>query len=132
MGKIKDLTGQRFGKLVAIECVGKNEYNRAIWLCACDCGETKVVSITNLGKSTKSCGCSKRKEKSEVDIAEEINVSITSFQEVKHKLGFKGELSQEQREEVIDVVKDIKTRYGRVALSDINRYWYYVRKEAKQ
>ena len=133
MGKIKDLTGQRFGKLVARKIVGKDEKNRMIWFCECDCGGSKVASAESLRniKGTRSCGCLRKKEKSEVDIAEELGVPITSFQEVKYRLGHKGYLNQEQRNEISKVIKDIKSICGRVALSDINRYWNYV-KEAKQ
>lgn len=56
-----DLTGQRFGRLVALKVVGVNKYRRAIWLCECDCGETVEVARPNLirqdGKGTRSCGC---------------------------------------------------------------------------
>lgn len=133
MGKIKDLTGQRFGKLVAKKIVGKDEFNRTMWYCECDCGGSKVVSTESLRKTkgTRSCGCLHKKDKSETDIAEELGVPITSFQEVKYRLGHKGYLNQEQRNEISKVIKDIKSRCGRVALSDINRYWNYVR-EAKQ
>jgi hypothetical protein len=56
--RIKDLTGQRFGKLVAKERTGKKHNNSQVWLCECDCGNTVEVSAGNLtsGK-TKSCGC---------------------------------------------------------------------------
>jgi hypothetical protein len=47
-----DITGQRFGKLVAVE----KELGR--WRCVCDCGGSSVVRASNLRTgSTKSCGC---------------------------------------------------------------------------
>ncbi|MEA3423739.1 MAG: hypothetical protein U9Q80_08115 [Bacillota bacterium] len=56
--RIHDLTGQRFGKLVAIERTGKKQNNSQVWLCKCDCGNKAEVSAGNLtsGK-TNSCGC---------------------------------------------------------------------------
>jgi hypothetical protein len=54
----KDLIGDRFGKLVVLNKQGRRG-NNTIWLCQCDCGNTKIVSrnyLTN-GKSIKSCGC---------------------------------------------------------------------------
>ncbi len=36
--KIKDLTGMRFGRLLVLSYEGKNQYNRAMWKCRCDCG----------------------------------------------------------------------------------------------
>ena len=58
----RDLTGQRFGKLVVIEYTGKVTYpgRNAIWLCKCDCGKILEVRGTNLTTSRrpqKSCGC---------------------------------------------------------------------------
>lgn len=50
-----DLTGQKFGKLVALS------YNqeKAKWLCQCDCGNITYVSSSNLNSGgTQSCGCS--------------------------------------------------------------------------
>lgn len=58
----EDITGQRFGKLVAIEYKGlKGE--KTSWLCKCDCGNECIV-ITNSLKSnkTKSCGCIHKKQ----------------------------------------------------------------------
>lgn len=53
-----DLTGQRFGKLVAIECVGSNKHKVRLWKCKCDCGnETIVISQSLKLGNTKSCGC---------------------------------------------------------------------------
>lgn len=57
----KDLTGLRFGKLVAVEKVD-NIKGRCGWNCICDCGNERVYSSNSLliGR-TVSCGC-KRKE----------------------------------------------------------------------
>lgn len=52
---IKDLTGQRFGRLEAIKLVGVRSHY-AYWLVRCDCGSLKVMRGRNL-KETLSCGC---------------------------------------------------------------------------
>jgi hypothetical protein len=53
----KDLTGQRFGRLVALSAV-RNPPKRLKWLCICDCGKQTIVSSINLSTGhTKSCGC---------------------------------------------------------------------------
>jgi hypothetical protein len=56
--RAEDLTGQRFGKLVALEIVRAPTHKRGFWLCQCDCGNIKVVAARGLksGK-TLSCGC---------------------------------------------------------------------------
>lgn len=64
-----DISGQRYGKLTVISFVGMERKGNAKiyrWLCQCDCGNTKVVSVGNLRRSnpykaTKSCGCGKGK-----------------------------------------------------------------------
>jgi hypothetical protein len=54
----RDLTGERFGKLVVI---GKNQYKNKhghiLWRCECECGNEKIVESTGLrkGKAT-NCG----------------------------------------------------------------------------
>ena len=53
-----DLKGKRFGKLVAIERAGKTKNDNALWLCQCDCGNTKKANATSLRiGDTTSCGC---------------------------------------------------------------------------
>lgn len=53
-----DLTNQKFGKLTALECIGKNESGRYLWRCLCDCGNTKNATTKALRKGAcRSCGC---------------------------------------------------------------------------
>lgn len=55
---MKDITGQRFGKLVVLRASHKDKRNEWHWLCLCDCGKEKVVSGNKLRSgNTKSCGC---------------------------------------------------------------------------
>lgn len=55
---MKDLTGKRFGRQIALRPCGKNKYGNVLWLCKCDCGNQHIVASGKLvqGKS-KSCGC---------------------------------------------------------------------------
>ena len=57
MPPLKDLTGQRFGRLTVVMRNGTKN-GHAAWLCRCDCGKEKTVRSCDLvnGKST-SCGC---------------------------------------------------------------------------
>ncbi len=59
MGKFVDLTGQTFGLLTVLKRTEDIKPGRPMWLCQCKCGNTVVVSSTNLTKTngTKSCGC---------------------------------------------------------------------------
>jgi hypothetical protein len=60
---IKDITGQRFGRLVAIACTDKRYRHVsgtvfAIWECQCDCGNIAFISGNSLRTgNTRSCGC---------------------------------------------------------------------------
>jgi len=53
----KDMTGQRYGRLTAIEFVERKN-GATYWKCRCDCGNEVIKNIANLksGK-TVSCGC---------------------------------------------------------------------------
>lgn len=58
MGKLIDLIGHRFTRLVAIKRMGYNKSGYICWLCKCDCGNYKVISGDHLRSgNTKSCGC---------------------------------------------------------------------------
>ena len=58
MPVFRDLTGHRFGRLVAIGRCGTSPAGNAIWLCQCDCGsETKVLGLDLTRNHTSSCGC---------------------------------------------------------------------------
>lgn len=57
LGKLIDLTGQRFGRWVVIQRA-PNKGNRTFWTCKCDCGNIKDVPSISLRKGeSKSCGC---------------------------------------------------------------------------
>lgn len=62
MSRVKDLVGQKFGRLIVIEQRGFTEPNKhghrhAIWYCKCDCGNyvERTTDVLKRGKS--SCGC---------------------------------------------------------------------------
>lgn len=58
MGKFKDLTGMRFGKLTVIEQAGHDKYSKILWRCVCDCGnETITLGRGLINGKCKSCGC---------------------------------------------------------------------------
>lgn len=54
-----DLTGKRFGKLVAVAPTGQRKYSGGVvWRCLCDCDNVAYVSSHQLMSGyTKSCGC---------------------------------------------------------------------------
>jgi hypothetical protein len=56
---IKDHTGARFGKLLALSLVARDQRGQAHrWLFRCDCGTQKTISVKSVvGGHTRSCGC---------------------------------------------------------------------------
>lgn len=55
----EDLTGKHFNFLTVIKRI-ENRYDKAYWLCQCDCGNTVEVSTSDIKNGyTKSCGCKK-------------------------------------------------------------------------
>lgn len=58
MGKFRDLTGMRFGKLVVLIATKNRQKSSVIWKCKCDCGNICFVSSQNIvSGGTTSCGC---------------------------------------------------------------------------
>lgn len=62
MAKVKDLTGQKFGRLTVIRkadyYISPKGQKQTQWLCECDCGKKLIVRTTNLKSgNSKSCGC---------------------------------------------------------------------------
>lgn len=56
--QIKDITGNRYGRLVVLRFIKTDEKRRSLWECQCDCGKTVIVQKNNLTSgNTKSCGC---------------------------------------------------------------------------
>lgn len=63
-----DLTGQRFGKLVALYPIYSGQHDKhTLWHCQCDCGNTCDIDMGNLrsGKS-QSCGCTNSKNEEKI------------------------------------------------------------------
>jgi hypothetical protein len=56
--KALDLTGQRFGRLVAVEKTDIRKDGKIVWKCICDCGNYCFVMSNILKRGmTNSCGC---------------------------------------------------------------------------
>ena len=64
MPTLRDLTGQRFGRLTVIERA-ENKGKHVAWRCRCDCGNEIVTRAGNLtGGGSRSCGCFNREQSS--------------------------------------------------------------------
>lgn len=61
MAKRRDITSQRFGRLVAVKLSDEtNSRGERYWECACDCGNVTFAMLSDLTSEKKqSCGCRK-------------------------------------------------------------------------
>lgn len=58
MSRGRDITGNVYGRLTAIELSYRDEKSISYWLCKCECGNETTVRIGDLGSgNTTSCGC---------------------------------------------------------------------------
>jgi|ERR1700675_3792925 len=58
MSRIRDLVGQKFGRLTVLRSFGRDRYGRMEWKCLCSCGNTTINKSNDLlTGNTKSCGC---------------------------------------------------------------------------
>lgn len=65
MGRLIDLTGQRFGRLTVVSRAENDKNKTPRWRCLCDCGkETVVLGHLLRNGNTRSCGCFGREQKS--------------------------------------------------------------------
>lgn len=88
MGKYKDITNQKFGRLTAVEIDMETTINHnsgAYWKCQCDCGNIKIVSIKSLTSgNTKSCGCLRKEvagNNTKIDLVNKIFGRLTVIED---------------------------------------------------
>lgn len=63
MGKSRDLTNKKFGKLTALKKTNKRSHSYVLWKCICECGESTLSTAASLRKGeATSCGCGRRLE----------------------------------------------------------------------
>lgn len=64
--KARDLTGERFGKLVVLHRGENKDYgyiSKVTWVCRCDCGKIACKTADHLTSgNTTSCGCAKMEQ----------------------------------------------------------------------
>ena len=70
--RVRDLTGQRFGRLTALYRLHERRGTCYLWRCRCDCGNEIDLPVHSLTSgNTTSCGCAKREalQKRALDIS---------------------------------------------------------------
>lgn len=92
----QDITGQRWGRLVAIrfagyrtKVCGSKQQQQAVWLWQCDCGNTKLIPATQVKHgTTRSCGCMSRQQAANLrteDITGEVFGRLTAVRPTQQR-----------------------------------------------
>lgn len=96
-----DLTGQRFGRLIAIKRVGFDKWKQALWLCKCDCGTEKIIKASSLRSDvTKSCGCINREKQRLGFGIGNMRTLFAHYKKSARKRGYIFELTEKQFAEI--------------------------------
>ena len=87
-GQKHDISGQRFGRLIAIESIEERASNGGVrWKCLCDCGNYTYPTMNNLKRGhTTSCGCAKEDflESCKIDIRDRRYGKLVIIDELPH------------------------------------------------
>lgn len=80
---LKDITDQKFGNLTVLGRDFSRKGNVTYWLCKCDCGNDKIISVAKNSLTsgrTQSCGCLKShsKKKNKYDLSGEYGIGWTT------------------------------------------------------
>lgn len=100
-GKIRDLTGRKFGKLTVTSFNSLNNH-RVFWNCICDCNNSTIISSGNLlTKKTKSCGCLRTKNLSHKSNKDRTGFTILyrSYKTQAKRRGYEFLLSEDEAHE---------------------------------
>ena len=81
----KDISGNRYGKLIAIKPTDERSFGYIVWECLCDCGNIHYVTTNNLEMGhVESCGtCTNHNSKGEEKIKEILYNNKIVFQTEK-------------------------------------------------
>lgn len=90
MGKIKDLTGQKFGKLTALRRADVSKDGHYSWWCVCDCNPDREILVNGdylRSGDTRSCGCLKDELIKDITGQKFGRLTVLCREEKSHKTG---------------------------------------------
>ena len=118
MGKLIDLTGQRFGRLVVLKRSDKSgEHHEAYWKCKCDCGNyTTVIGSDLRSGHTQSCGCLGNENRSKKNIKDELGKRYGKLLVVEYAGSNKGIAQWKCKCDCGNycIVRGVHLRFGRI------------------
>ena len=81
--KCIDITGNKYGRLTAVERHGTASSGGALWFCRCDCGKTAIAKSIRLRNGvTISCGCFKNPPSNFIDRTGTVYSHLTVLKQV--------------------------------------------------
>lgn len=115
--------GEKYGMLRVLE--KKEDIQKDnLWKCKCDCGNNYIASTERLiNASLPNCGCANGVNLSSSSCQKELGISSTNLNEIKFRLGIKGQIRERDYEQIKVIVHDIFERYGYCTLHSINLWW---------
>lgn len=112
MGTRIDITGQRFGRLVALHFSGYDpERGNAYWLFQCDCGKKHEALGRHVRKGmTRSCGCARSESLTARNKAKATIMTRKHFEKLAKALAsVRGELDVRSFELLLERVGEVCT-----------------------
>ena len=102
--RMKNAVGQRFGRLLVVQSIGKTKHKSQIVSCLCDCGNTHNVVLSALVQNlVVSCGClhseiviKRNKDAALADGVASFNSLYGRYKSCANKRGLVWELNQQQ------------------------------------
>jgi hypothetical protein len=101
MSPRKDIAGQRFGRLVAVEFVRTNRNRKSVWKVKCDCGKEKEMTRPALMAGAKSCGCYMREVNSKPGGVSTSNRLFYVYKRNAERRGVPFNLSRDEFEKLV-------------------------------
>ncbi len=117
--RVKDLTGEQFGRLTVLKRVGTAKNGNAVWECRCSCGRTVAVDGYRLRSAqVRSCGCLRR------EVARERAASNPAFRAHQHAHG--RDLTNDEGISLNSLVRSKRNKSGVVGVSynPTNNRWF--------
>lgn len=112
MPALRDLTGQKFGRLTAITPTDQRKSGCVVWECDCECGNKTYVALRDLKSgNTKSCGCLNKDKK--IERIQQYNRENKKYH-VGDKIGVLTLLEETNRRSDTYIIWQVKCECGKI------------------
>lgn len=92
--RFKDISNQRFNRLIALFPLKERKFNKVVWHCLCDCGnEVNILGVDLRKGDTQSCGCLQKERTSKAhtqDLKGQKFGRLTVLEKSRHSSSYYG------------------------------------------